>query len=774
MWPAPPPGITPAVLQRFQATFNHSQLLSIRHSAERRSGLTLIQGPPGTGKTTTVIGILNAIHLMEYHTYYEALLRALLGDEGLGCRNSRAKKESGGLSSTPGLDPAPWLNLVSRVSRHKPHLLVAAPSNVAVDNIVQRIIQRGFFDGQGSKYNPSILRVGGGKSLSASAVREVSLDEIIEADDEKCRQGSAAIGGVSLGPVMPAPTGPVTEADRRAFLKVLEARLLELTREVFQYQGLLLNLRLAFGNHALPPGWEIRVDSYSGAPYWVDHINECVSMAPPAPPPPEPEAPPPGVLFGHPDQPTLPPPPQAPRASQLKCPLYPTHTELPEFKIYAAKACQCLEELDKIKLMQARCKMRVDPHSYGGPAAARQLIESNSVDTAHVVFSTLNSSASPILEMSEFQITLVDEAAQCSEPSLLIALRKGCRQCIMVGDPQQLPATIFSESAKRKGYGRSLFERLMLTGQPSILLDVQYRMAPGISAFPNYKFYGGRVRDGGNVQAQGFFPDYVGPLEAGQHESALLDPFLFLDLGSSSDGSTRAIKAEASSSSASASATDGTAKRNNPQEALLCLSLLRTMLGVATKWGGLGSVGIITPYQEQLSELRRVFREAGMEHGTRLMDLSGSLGQGYGSRKGSSASLGRLDIELNTVDGFQGREKDFVIISCVRANDHGSIGFLSDKRRMNVALTRARYGLYVIGNAQTLRQNALWGGLIEHADEGRALVRVPHASADLLGLLQQRRGGVLYKRPRVTEVEDGEEEQEMKPTPTVVNESKEE
>ena len=94
-----------------------------------------------------------------------------------------------------------------------------------------------------------------------------------------------------------------------------------------------------------------------------------------------------------------------------------------------------------------------------------------------------------------------------------------------------------------------------------------------------------------------------------------------------------------------------------------------------------------------------------------------------------------LDIELNTVDAFQGREKDIIIISTVRSNDQGSIGFLSDKRRMNVALTRAKYGLFVVGNASTLRSNKHWGKFIRHVEGENELIGADSAT-DLLSLLQ--------------------------------------
>ena len=147
----------------------------------------------------------------------------------------------------------------------------------------------------------------------------------------------------------------------------------------------------------------------------------------------------------------------------------------------------------------------------------------------------------------------------------------------------------------------------------------------------------------------------------------------------------------------------------------------------------MGAIGVITPYSEQLSEIRRNFESSGLiqQHAAcarRFCDLQ-TASNGY-------VSVSLPDIELNTVDGFQGREKDIVIISCVRAGDSGGIGFLSDIRRMNVALTRAKFGLFIIGNRDTLRKNEHWGQLISHSEATGSLVAVGNPWVRLEPLLQ--------------------------------------
>ena len=772
VWPRPPPGITNKVLEIFQGTFNEAQVLSIRTASEKRSGVTLVQGPPGTGKTTTVIGMLNAIHLIEYHNYYELLLNAVLGPEGKSCRNYvSTNRTSAGVLPPVGLDHVPWVQLVARVAKSKPHMLVAAPSNVAVDNIVLRILDRGFIDGSGNKYRPNIIRVG-----KSDAVKSVSLEEIVEGE-----------------------TGKVASGERQQIKAQVEEDMLACAEQIYNLQTLLLNFGVAFEPYykkgGLPTGWELRWDVAAFRPLWVDHINQRATHDPPLYPS-EPDLPPP-PMPGKNDEPASPcdfnpldsslPPVHAhdygaamraanpaarggaPPSNPLAAIKYSSHRTLPEFCVHATSICRLLEDLDRLKLKHTRWVARINPDAYGGPMEAKQAIETSCLDTAHVVFSTLNGTGSPVLEMADFQLTLIDEAGQCSEPSLLIALRKRCKQCIMVGDPKQLPATIFSDAVKRRGYDQSLFERLMINGNAPIFLDVQYRMGPEISSFPSGHFYEHKLRDGGNVLSPTHYPEYVVAGGAGFNPSTgrfTLDPFLFFDLYSSSDSGLPPSFAAAAAAGA-AGAEDGeeegaavvasnpnlpsggqqpAASRRNPQEALLCLSLLQTLLLASAASGGAGSVGVITPYNEQLSELKRVFGEHGLRQGEALgpiiEKLLRSLDHAQVKMLGTNLPQfkrtmqgGTLDLELNTVDGFQGKEKDFIIISCVRANDFGSIGFLSDTRRMNVALTRAKFGLYVVGNADTLQSNADWNSLLEHAAAGNRVVPVHHPKADIMKLL---------------------------------------
>lgn len=770
-WTTPPAGITASVLAKFRQIFNDSQIASIKTATEQRHGITLIQGPPGTGKTTTIIGLLNALHLIEYHNYYELLLSTVLSGEGVKARKFLPTGKGPTVAPlAPGHHYEPWVQLVSRVSKIcKPHILVTAPSNVAVDNIVLRIIERGFYDGNAQQYKPSILRLG-----KCEAVKQVSLEEFIEGEDKR-----------------------LAKDDRRLAKQKIELDMFNLAAEIYFLQSKLLNLRIAFLSHPLPTGWEVRVAEDTSLPYWVDHLNQRAQQSPPAAPPPEPDAPPPD----HGRTSVQPAPKQevdakfvfepidsshAPvdvndvaTARAVSAPLpslasisYKSEKMLPEFQFYAKIMCEKLEEIDRLKLKHTRCHASTNPEMFGGHVEARQAIESAFIESAHVVFSTINGAASPSLEMSDFQVTIVDEACQCTEPSMLVALRKKCTRCIMVGDPKQLPATIFSDAARQKGYDCSLFERLMRNGHAPLLLNVQYRMGPEISLFPNQQFYHGRLHDGANVIAKSFYPPYISCLENAAIKDALsLDPFLFFDLTDSSD--------EPELPSGVTDLVNVPASRSNPQEALLCLSILKTLLLVSMSSGGPGSVGVITPYQEQLTEIKRLFSQHGLVHNSQLGVVMEKDVRGLDPvrARGLAANSSRfkvamqsstLDIELNTVDGFQGKEKNFIIISCVRANDYGSIGFLNDRRRMNVALTRAKHGMYVVGNANTLQSNGDWEGLLTHAYNSNQMVHVQHAGLDLMQVLYSRKAACCdmgsgqqdlpaAKRSRVEEQEEGEE-----------------
>ncbi|KAK9066129.1 hypothetical protein SSX86_013450 [Deinandra increscens subsp. villosa] len=302
--------------------------------------------------------------------------------------------------------------------------------------------------------------------------------------------------------------------------------------------------------------------------------------------------------------------------------------------------------------------------------------------------SMLTHKFSPSSESSLFDAVVIDEAAQALEPATLIPLQllksKGGK-CIMVGDPKQLPATVLSDVASKYLYQCSMFERLQKGGHPVTMLIEQYRMHPEICRFPSLHFYDGNLLNGDGMSSK----------EKPFHKTEGLGPYLFFDIV---DGQELHGKNSGS--------------LYNECEADAAVELVRFFRkSYPSEFVG-GSIGIITPYRSQLSLLRSRFSVA---FGSCILD----------------------EMELNTVDGFQGREVDILVVSTVRAssgatemNSSRGIGFVADVRRMNVALTRAKHSLWIMGNVRTLQTNKNWGALVKDAKDRNLVLSVkkPYAS----------------------------------------------
>ncbi|XP_056842901.1 helicase SEN1 isoform X2 [Raphanus sativus] len=290
-----------------------------------------------------------------------------------------------------------------------------------------------------------------------------------------------------------------------------------------------------------------------------------------------------------------------------------------------------------------------------------------------------------------FDAVVIDEAAQALEPATLIPLQllksRGTK-CIMVGDPKQLPATVLSNIASKYLYECSMFERLQRAGYPILMLTQQYRMHPDICRFPSMHFYDNKLLNGVDMSSK----------SAPFHESPYLRPYVFYDI----------VDGQEHRSGDSSSVC-------NEQEAEAAVQLLRFFKKRYPSEFVAGRIGIITPYKRQLAVLRSRFSSA------------------FGSQVAA-------DMELNTVDGFQGREVDILVLSTVRAthsasdgNNQSRIGFVADVRRMNVALTRARLSLWVFGNTRTLQRDHNWGALVNDAKEREAIVPVKRPYNNMFG-----------------------------------------
>ncbi|TVU10094.1 hypothetical protein EJB05_43602 [Eragrostis curvula] len=290
-------------------------------------------------------------------------------------------------------------------------------------------------------------------------------------------------------------------------------------------------------------------------------------------------------------------------------------------------------------------------------------------------------------EHALFDVVVIDEAAQALEPATLIPLQllksRGTK-CIMVGDPKQLPATVMSGLASKFLYECSMFERLQRAGYPVIMLTKQYRMNPEISRFPSLHFYDNKLLDGAKVVEK----------SASFHDHYCLGPYKFFDVADGRENCGR---------------NSATQSLCNEFEADAAVELLKLFRSRYSAEFASRKIGIITPYRSQLFLLRSRFTSS---FGPEIV----------------------AEMEINTVDGFQGREVDILVLSTVRASissgdrhqtgEARSIGFVADVRRMNVALTRARLSLWIVGNARTLQTNSHWGSLVQNAKERDLFISV--------------------------------------------------
>ena len=289
---------------------------------------------------------------------------------------------------------------------------------------------------------------------------------------------------------------------------------------------------------------------------------------------------------------------------------------------------------------------------------------------AKVIACTLAGSANRLLTGMKFGTLFIDEAAQALEAACWIAIRKAHR-VIFAGDHRQLPPTIKSPEAMHGGLDKTLMQYIVEQKPQAVsLLRVQYRMCDAIMQFPNREFYGGLLQSAPEVKYRG-----------------ILDWDTAIEWIDSADSLPADSAAGESASGLS---------RVNVSEAQLTLDTLQRYFEKIGKERLLEErvdVGIISPYKGQVGLLRRLLRQ------DRYWKPFRSL------------------ITVNTVDGFQGQERDVIVISLVRSNDQGDIGFLRDLRRMNVAITRARMKLIILGDKSTICRMPFYRRLAEYIDE---------------------------------------------------------
>lgn len=295
-------------------------------------------------------------------------------------------------------------------------------------------------------------------------------------------------------------------------------------------------------------------------------------------------------------------------------------------------------------------------------------------DQARVVACTLIGSAYHILEHRHFSTLFIDEAAQALEPACWAAILKADR-VIFSGDHQQLPPTIKCPEAARGGLDQTLMQKVAKTKPESVsLLTVQYRMNKEIMGFSSHWFYHDRLTAAPEVADR-----LVSPIDT---------PLMWIDTSQCHFGEKESR----------------TLSRSNAEEARLLIHTLRDyveMIGLTKIQDERVDFGIISPYRAQVRLIRKLLR---------WQKFFRTL---------------RRQIAVNSVDGFQGQERDVIIISMVRDNEKGTIGFLRDLRRMNVAITRARMKLIILGNAETLSQHKFYRHFIEYVKEHGDFVTLP-------------------------------------------------
>ena len=512
-------------------------------------GFSLIQGPPGSGKTKTIVAIVGG------------LLSNVLGNNSIGATKINVPRNATNAQVDSGTTKK---------------LLVCAPSNAAVDEIVMRL-KDGIITRGGRRQQLNIVRIGRSDAINSHVV-DVTIDELV----------AKRMGGKGEDPA---------EKKRTADLFAEHSKVSNTLKDLYQRRD---------------EGKTIR--------------QELVTL---------------------------------------------------ESDIAATRKRKgdLGNRIDNVKDQERNAGREAE--------LTKKRAQQSVLDEAHVICATLSGSGHDMFQSLniEFETVVIDEAAQCVEMSSLIPLKYGCIKCILVGDPKQLPPTVFSKEAARFSYEQSLFVRMQKNFPDEVhLLDTQYRMHPDISLFPSRTFYDGLLKDGEGM---------AGLRKRPWHASALLAPYRFFDVQGQHQ-----------------SAPKGHSLVNVAEiEVAMALYVRLTTDFIGDDYSG--RIGIITPYKSQLRMLKDRFSQ---RFGNDIFDA----------------------IEFNTTDAFQGRESEIIIFSCVRASPAGGIGFLQDIRRMNVGLTRAKSSLWVLGNSESLSRGQFWRKLVEDA---RA--RDAYTSGDVMSMLKK-------------------------------------
>ncbi|KAL5758782.1 hypothetical protein ACOSP7_021393 [Xanthoceras sorbifolium] len=621
--------ISQPLRQILKSSFNESQLeaISVAIGSSRVNKdfeLSLIQGPPGTGKTRTIVAIVSAL-LAKKHSSNGHLKQISCSST-----NSRPKIGQSAAIARAWQDAALARQLNDDRERDRKSLensvrgrvLICAQSNAAVDELVSRISKEGLYGADGRMYKPYLVRVGNMKTVHQNSL-PFFIDTLVDHRLAEEKMNLAAAKNDS------SAESSIT----------LRSNLEKLVDRIRFFEAKRANIK-------------------DGKNSELENVLED----------------------------------EAHKGDEVK-EMSDRELETKLRKLYEQKK-QIYKDLSAAQLQEKKSNEEIK--------TLKHKLRRSILREAEIVVTTLSGCGGDLYgvcsesisnfkfanpsENTLFDAVVIDEAAQALEPATLIPLqllKSNGTQCIMVGDPKQLPATVLSNTASKFLYECSMFERLQRAGHPVVMLTKQYRMHPDICRFPSLHFYESKLLNGEQMSTK----------SASFHGTEGLGPYVFYDI---IDG--RELHGKNS----------GAFSLYNEHEAEAAVELLRFFKKrYPSEFIG-GRIGIITPYKCQLQLLRSRFSSA------------------FGSSVIS-------DMEFNTVDGFQGREVDILILSTVRATDSfsapsgissSSIGFVADVRRMNVALTRARLSLWILGNARTLRNNCNWAALVNDAKERNRVITV--------------------------------------------------
>lgn len=340
------------------------------------------------------------------------------------------------------------------------------------------------------------------------------------------------------------------------------------------------------------------------------------------------------------------------------------------------------QKMDRLKSRAAEIELRINAELFG---------------EARVIACTLVGSAHHLLEGMKFGTLFIDEAAQALEAACWIPMRRASR-VILAGDHCQLPPTVKSIAALRAGLGKTLMERIA-ENKPEVvtLLKIQYRMNDEIMRFSSDWFYGGKVESAPQIKYRSVL-DYDHPItwiDTSNEENQITiegEDAPEDSASASSAASAANLNSDLNFKEQFVGESFGRINKAEAELTLLTLAEYFTKIGKQRVLEERIDVGIISPYRAQVQYLKKLIKKYEFFKPYRRL------------------------ISVNTVDGFQGQERDVILISLVRSNDEGQIGFLKDLRRMNVAMTRARMKLIILGNKDTMTKHPFYKKLWKYVE----------------------------------------------------------